>query len=88
MGDIDVDTCAVIFGMLDDYVDRELTGDEIRRVERHLETCAVCAAEFRFEESVLRRIRAKLQRIAVPPGLHARVWGAVMARHRERDPGD
>ena len=77
MDPIDHDTCATILGMLDGWLDRELAPDEICRVERHLATCAVCASEFRFEDKVMRQLRAKVQRIAVPPGLLARVWKRV-----------
>jgi anti-sigma factor (TIGR02949 family) len=74
---IDAYDCREAFSRLDDYLDRELTPDEIARVEAHLETCAMCAREFRFEATVIADARGKLQRIAVPPGLHARVWDRV-----------
>ena len=66
-------TCEETFARLNDYLDRELSPREMQSVREHLETCAICAAEFAFEESVLSEVRAKLQRIAAPPGLLARV---------------
>jgi anti-sigma factor (TIGR02949 family) len=74
LSDIDFRSCSAVFARLDDYVDRELSPDDLHQIERHLEICATCASEFRVEGEVLRTIRAKLARIEVPPGLHARVW--------------
>lgn len=62
-------TCEEIFGRLDDFIDHELSADELRLVEEHLRTCAVCASEHRFESRVLSDIRSKLSRIAAPPSL-------------------
>ena len=66
-------TCEEMFRKLDDYLDRELCSDEVGLVRRHLETCATCASEYRFEESVLAQLRDKLRRIAVPPDLLERI---------------
>lgn len=85
MEPIDGDTCATVFRMLDDYVDRELSAEDLARVHRHLVSCAVCASEFRFEGTLLRELRAKVRRIAAPPGLIARVWRSVA--DRLGDPG-
>lgn len=74
MSDIDYRSCADVFARLDDYVDRELSPDDLLQVERHLEICATCASEFRIEGQVLQAIRSKLARIEAPSDLHARVW--------------
>jgi mycothiol system anti-sigma-R factor len=66
-------TCEDVFQRLDDYLDRELTAEEARLVREHLETCAACAGEYRFEESLLRSLRYKLQHIDVPEDLAARL---------------
>src|SRR5262245_3297425 len=78
----DSDTCAVIFAMVEDDLDRELTPDELARVERHLLTCALCASEFRLEERLMRDLRGKIQRIQAPPDLHARVWKGLVTSLR------
>jgi hypothetical protein len=54
---------------LDDFGDRTLSFEEIRRVEQHLADCVACAEADRFESSLIAGIRARLQRIAVPSGL-------------------
>ena len=80
-------SCEELFRRLDDYLDRELTPDEMTMVREHLETCAVCAAEYAFESSVLRNVREKLRRISAPADLMAkisrRIAGAEGKRGRE-----
>ncbi len=65
--------CAQAFERIADYLDRELTADEMRMVREHLETCAVCAREFHYEANVLQEIRRKLAHIDLPPDLLARI---------------
>jgi len=77
-------TCEEVFERLDDYLDRELTADQMRLVREHLETCAVCASEHRFEASVITGVREKLSRIAVPEGLRARI-SALLAKETGQD---
>lgn len=66
-------TCEDLFRKLDDYLDRELSAEEARLVREHLETCAQCTAEYRFEESVLTNLKTKLARISAPPDLMDRI---------------
>lgn len=66
-------TCEEVFRRLGDYVDRELTAEEISRVEEHLETCAQCAHEYVFEMSFVSEIKGALRRIAVPGTLRSKV---------------
>jgi anti-sigma factor (TIGR02949 family) len=70
-------TCEEAFQRLDDFLDRELSGEEMQLVEEHLNVCAVCAREFNFEASVLQSLRGKLRQINVPPDLQSRVLDAM-----------
>jgi len=72
-------TCEEAFRRLDDFLDRELSVAEMTLVHEHLEICEGCAREFRFEESVLNGVRAKLRQIDVPAALQARVLAALAA---------
>ena len=65
--------CEEAFRRLDDYVDRELSAEEIAAVEEHLAVCHQCSGEFTVERELLDGIRAKLGRLRVPPGLLARI---------------
>jgi anti-sigma factor (TIGR02949 family) len=66
-------TCEAAFRRLDDYLDRQLSPDEMRQVEEHLRTCDVCTSEFVFEASVLEGVRRKLQSIVAPSDLLGRI---------------
>lgn len=70
-------TCEEAFRRLDDYLDRELSPEEMTLVHEHLEICAGCAREFNFEASVLNGVREKLRQIELPPSLQARILGAL-----------
>ena len=54
---------------LDDYVDRYLSPEELSLVEAHLEECIRCARAYNFEVTLVREIKARLQRIQMPPHL-------------------
>ena len=84
MSDIDYRSCAQVFARLDDWIDRELSADDVEQIQKHLEICAMCASEFRIEGEVLRTIRGKVQRIQLPPGLEARVWRRINRGAPER----
>jgi len=66
-------TCEAAFRRLDDYLDRELSPDEMRLVEEHLRLCEVCTSEFVFEASVLTGVRRKLRSLSAPSDLLARI---------------
>jgi anti-sigma factor (TIGR02949 family) len=66
---IDRIDCNETFRRLDDYLDRELTPEEMRLVVEHLEVCAFCMLEFQFEARVLHEVRSKLRAIPVPAHL-------------------
>ena len=70
-------TCEEAFRRLDDYLDRELSAEELTLVHEHLDVCAGCAREFNFEASVLRGIREKLRQIDLPDSLQARILSAL-----------
>jgi anti-sigma factor (TIGR02949 family) len=75
--------CADVFARLDDYLDRELTGAEMERVREHLEACAACAREHRFEAGILDGIKAKLRHLQAPDALVRRVT-KLLDEERER----
>lgn len=52
--------CAETFRRMQDYLDRELSADEMTLVEAHLANCGMCAEEYVFEASFLRHVRGGL----------------------------
>lgn len=77
MNSLDRYDCEQVFARLNDYLDRELSPEESRRVQGHLQVCTRCAAEFEFEASLLKEIRMKVCRIQVPAKLKANVLKAI-----------
>lgn len=77
MAHLDRLECKEVFERLEDYVDRELSPHEMRLMEEHLDLCAWCAREYRFEQSVLLQVREKVRRIPVPEDLMSRIAAAI-----------
>lgn len=69
--------CHEAFRRLDDFLDRELTAQEMECVKSHLERCSECAAEFQFEGEVLRRLKDKLCHIDLPCDLIEKIKRAI-----------
>jgi anti-sigma factor (TIGR02949 family) len=80
-------SCEEMFRRLDDYLDRELSAEETRVVEAHLEICALCATEYAFEAGMLREVKKKLRRIEVPASLRDKV-GRAIREGRGKPAGD
>ena len=78
--------CDEVLRRLDDFVDRALAADEIRRVEAHLAECLACAHAVRFEATLIEGIRSRLRRIAVPEGLMATVSTRLHPEHADGGP--
>lgn len=83
MPDLDYYTCEHVFRLLDDYLDRELSPEEMRTVKEHLDTCAMCASEHQFQAEALAAVRQRLQRIAVSSSLREKVTQALQRAQEE-----
>ena len=70
---VDQLTCEETFRQLDDFIDRELSEEDCRRVQKHLDICAICSTEFDFEANVWKEVRTKLQHTIVPPSLREKL---------------
>jgi len=71
--ELDRMTCEQAFSRIDDFLDRALSPEEMQQVQAHLDICAACTREFRFEASVIDGVRDKLRRVNIPPDLLARI---------------
>ena len=49
--------CADCERMLQPYLDRVLTDEEMREAEEHLERCSYCRKRYRFEETLHMYVR-------------------------------
>lgn len=66
-------SCEEVFERLEAFVDRELSATEMRQVQQHMELCEVCAAEYRFESTIIAGLRERLRRINMPATLASRI---------------
>jgi anti-sigma factor (TIGR02949 family) len=74
----DCDKCEKL---LQGYLDRELSEDEVQVAEMHLEGCDYCRRRYRFEESLRVYVRTTAAE-RMPPGLLEK-----LAQLRATDPG-
>jgi anti-sigma factor (TIGR02949 family) len=74
---LDQFSCEETFRRLDDYVDRQLSPEDLRAIEDHLRLCDMCSREFVFEAGILHGVREKLGRLDAPPDLLARISARI-----------
>ncbi len=67
----------MVFAKLQDFIDKELSEQEIREVEIHISLCPPCAVEYRFETSVLRYMKGGFCKMSVPADLESRCLKAL-----------
>ena len=77
MSENEVYCCKEAFKRIDDYLDRELTPAEMELVKNHLEACAHCASEFKFEGDVIQSLKEKLLHIDLPCDLLEKIRSAL-----------
>lgn len=66
-------TCSQTVEHLYGYLDRELSEQEQREVQVHLDRCPPCRDLFRFEANVLSLIGQRCRQTSAPPELKDRV---------------
>lgn len=66
------DPCERCEEMMQPYLDRELTVQEMAEAEGHLDACVYCRRRYRFEVSLRRYIRTAVAE-PMPPELKARL---------------
>jgi anti-sigma factor (TIGR02949 family) len=66
------DPCDKCEELLQGYLDRELTANEVIEAELHLDGCDYCRRRYRFEESLRMYVRLSAQE-RMPPGLMAKL---------------
>ena len=63
-----IDPCEQCEELLQGYLDRELSDDEVALAESHLDGCDYCRRRYRFEEHLRRYVRTTAAE-RIPPGL-------------------
>lgn len=74
--------CQETFARLEDYLDRELSADDISCIEEHLAVCEVCTREYKFEYGVLCALKEKLRCVKAPEGLLEKIRRAIEQQKR------
>ena len=75
------DDCDKCEKLLQGYLDRELSLEEVEVAEMHLDECDYCRRRYRFEASLRQYVRTSAVE-RMPPGLMAK-----LAQLRTTDPG-
>jgi anti-sigma factor (TIGR02949 family) len=75
------DDCGKCEQLLQGYLDRELTAQEVVEAEDHLDGCDYCRRRYRFEETLRVYVRTTAVE-RMPPGLMEK-----LAQLRTTDPG-
>ena len=65
--------CQNCLHVLNSYLDRELSDDDIVQVRQHLEACGGCLHLYQFQESLRRLVRVRCQEQCAPESLRARI---------------
>jgi mycothiol system anti-sigma-R factor len=65
--------CEQIAALLYQYIDRELSDEEFRRVQEHLEACPPCKHVFKLEQNMLIVIGERCRKVCAPERLINRV---------------
>ena len=74
---VDRFTCEQVFQRLDDYLDRELTEQEMQLIREHLAVCEWCAKMYDFHGEILNGLKQRLSRLPAPSGLLSRIHVAL-----------
>jgi len=64
--------CTEVVTLLEQYVDRELSSEEIKEVQAHLDACPPCLTLFHFEAS-MRRLVHRACNESAPESLKQRI---------------
>lgn len=67
-----IDDCDKCEELLQGYLDRELSDEEVALAERHLDACDYCRRRYRFEESLRTYVRTTAAE-RMSPGLIAKL---------------
>lgn len=73
--------CGKCEQLLQGYLDRELSNEEVAEAEEHLNGCDYCRRRYRFEESLRQYVRTTAVE-RMPPGLMEK-----LVQLRATDPG-
>ncbi len=77
--------CGDCVQVLNSYIDRELSDDDIVTVREHLVECGGCLHVYRFEESLRRLVRLRCQEQSAPETLRVRITMRLAMERRRQE---
>jgi mycothiol system anti-sigma-R factor len=77
--------CQDCVQVLNTYIDRELSDDDIVQVREHLVQCGGCLHLYQFEESLRRLVRVRCQEQSAPETLRVRVTMSLAIERKRQE---
>jgi anti-sigma factor (TIGR02949 family) len=78
---LEYNQCEEAVKRLNDFLSRELAPEEEVQVQQHLQECNGCFEKFRFEETLLHRLRDVIGQVQAPNVLRQRILGLLPKNH-------
>ncbi len=75
-------TCKYFRSLADQYIEGELTAEQMRELEAHLAECEECRREFDELRALKSAVRSSAQEL--PEGLHSRIMDAIKAEPKPK----
>ncbi len=80
--------CKETLARLNDYLDRELSAQEIKQVERHLRICHHCSQIYATETTFLTELKTKVRRVETEDAQVLSLLNRIKAELPEAAPGE
>jgi mycothiol system anti-sigma-R factor len=77
--------CRDCIQVLNTYIDRELSDEDVVQVREHLVACGGCLHLYQFEESVRRLVRVRCQEQSAPERLRERVTMSLAIERQRQE---
>jgi hypothetical protein len=77
-------TCEHTLGLLDSYLDNELSSDVASRVSEHLDACERCSHELEIRRTVRQRLKGAIRKTSPAPGLQVSIQESVRSDLQSR----
>jgi len=77
--DIGNQNCQHVLGLLDSYLDDELSNHIASQVAAHLKQCEVCSRELETRRAIRERLRGAVRSIPVSPNLHVAIQDSIQS---------
>jgi mycothiol system anti-sigma-R factor len=77
--------CRDCLTVLNSFIDRELSDEDIVTVRQHLDECRGCLHLYQFQESVRRLVRVRCLEQSAPESLRARITASLAVERMRQE---